>query len=35
MILWFNYIYNAMDVVNVVKFYLLNISDTTSDFTPL
>ena len=32
MILWFNY--NAVDVVNVVMFYLVIISDTTSESLP-
>ena len=31
-ILWFNY--NAMDVVNVIMFYLVIISDTTNKFPP-
>ena len=31
MILWFNH--NAMDVVNVVMFYLVSVSDTTNDFS--
>ena len=30
MILWFNY--NVMDVVNVVTFYLVIISDATNEF---
>ena len=27
-------VYNAMDVVNVVMFYLVIISDTTNEFLP-
>ena len=32
MILWFNH--NVMDVVNVVTFYSVFISDTTNEFLP-
>ena len=32
MILWLNY--NVMDVVNVVMFYLVIISDATNEFLP-
>ena len=32
--LWFDFYIMSMDVVNVVIFYLINISDTTNDFLP-